>query len=85
MHTVLRTIWKIPRWLFIGLVRVYQLVISPHAPNTCRFQPTCSAYAIEAFQKYGAVKGFLLTIHRLGRCHPWGGHGYDPPRWEPND
>lgn len=82
MRTVLSTLWKLPRWLFIGLVRGYQLVISPHVPNACRYQPTCSAYAVEAFRRYGAVKGLILTVYRLGRCHPWGGHGHDPPRWD---
>ena len=81
MRTLLRTLIRIPRWILMGLVRGYQLMISPHFPSTCRYHPTCSRYALEAFQKYGAVKGLLLTIHRLGRCHPWGGHGYDPPRW----
>jgi uncharacterized protein len=65
----------------IALVRIYQLVLSPHIGSVCRFQPTCSSYSIAAFSRYGAVKGAILTIYRIGRCHPWGGHGYDPPRW----
>lgn len=65
----------------MGLVRGYQLLLSPHLGSACRFQPTCSAYAVQALQQYGAVKGTILTVHRLLRCHPWGGHGYDPPRW----
>ena len=65
----------------MGVVRSYQLLVSPHFPSTCRFQPTCSTYAMTAFREYGAVKGGILTVYRLGRCHPWGGHGYDPPRW----
>jgi len=73
-------IW-IPRLLLIGLVRAYQLLLSPHMGNTCRFHPTCSEYAIQAFRQYGVVRGLILTVYRLGRCHPWGGHGYDPPRW----
>lgn len=71
----------LPRRLFIGLLRGYQLVISPHTPPTCRFHPTCSTYSIEAFREYGVFKGLILTVYRLARCHPWGGHGYDPPRW----
>lgn len=72
---------RIPRLVFIALVKGYQLIISPHFPSTCRYSPTCSAYAIQALEKYGAIKGVVLAIHRIGRCHPWGGHGYDPPRW----
>jgi putative membrane protein insertion efficiency factor len=74
-------LWRLPRYLLIGLVRFYQLVLSPHFPATCRYTPSCSQYAIEAFEKYGAVRGMLLTFWRLVRCHPWGGQGYDPPRW----
>jgi putative membrane protein insertion efficiency factor len=64
--------------LFIGLVRFYQLAISPYFPPRCRYQPTCSAYSIEALQKHGALKGGWLALKRIGRCHPWGGTGYDP-------
>jgi len=60
------------------LVRFYQLCISPLIPPRCRYTPTCSQYAIEAIGKYGAIKGSYLTVKRLLRCHPWGGHGYDP-------
>mgnify|MGYP002760786111 CR=1 FL=1 len=81
MHTLIWTLLRIPRWILMGGVRAYQLIISPHFPSTCRYHPTCSAYALEAFREYGAIKGLVLTVHRLGRCHPWGGHGYDPPRW----
>ncbi|MCH2547512.1 MAG: membrane protein insertion efficiency factor YidD [Alphaproteobacteria bacterium] len=59
-------------------LRVYQLAISPWLPANCRFQPTCSQYAIDAFKEHGAVAGTLLTAKRLGRCHPWGGSGFDP-------
>ena len=62
----------------IALVRFYQICISPLKPATCRFTPTCSAYAIEALRKHGPIKGLYLTIKRLLRCHPWGGSGYDP-------
>ncbi len=78
---MLDALLKLPRLLLITLVRGYQLIISPHFPSSCRYTPTCSAYSIEALRKYGALKGFVLTVHRIGRCHPWGGHGYDPPRW----
>jgi putative membrane protein insertion efficiency factor len=63
---------------FVWLIRLYQAILSPFLPNACRFTPTCSQYGIDAFKKYGVFKGFLLTIKRIGRCHPWGGHGHDP-------
>ena len=66
------------RTVLLGLVRFYQLAISPLFPPRCRYVPTCSQYAIEAVQKYGAAKGGYLTAKRLCRCHPWGGSGYDP-------
>jgi len=81
MRRVFSFLARLPRLLLIGLVRVYQYVLSPHLGRTCRFHPTCSSYAIQAFRKYGALKGLVLSVHRLLRCHPWGGHGYDPPRW----
>ena len=66
------------KYLFIYLVRFYQLAISPLKPPTCRYTPTCSQYAIEALQKHGLLKGGWLAIKRIGSCHPWGGSGYDP-------
>ena len=66
------------RWLLLKLVRGYQLFRSPWLPVACRFQPTCSHYAIEALQRHGALKGTCLTVRRLLRCHPWGGQGDDP-------
>jgi len=66
------------KYIAIFLVRLYQAAISPWLPPSCRYTPTCSQYSVEAFQKYGFLKGFMLTIKRIGRCHPWGGHGYDP-------
>lgn len=59
-------------------VRFYRLVFSPWVGFNCRYQPTCSAYALEALEKHGAIKGSWLTLRRIGRCHPWGGDGYDP-------
>ncbi len=72
------TIKKILSFPFIVLVRFYQICISPLKPATCRFTPTCSAYAIEALRKYGPIKGIWLAAKRIIRCHPWGGSGYDP-------
>lgn len=59
-------------------VRFYRLVFSPWVGFNCRYQPTCSAYALEALEKHGGLKGSWLTLRRIGRCHPWGGDGYDP-------
>lgn len=56
----------------------YQRCISPFTPPSCRYTPTCSQYAKEAIVKHGPIKGLMLAIKRLLRCHPWGGHGYDP-------
>ena len=78
---MLEKLLSIPRLILIGLVRLYQLIISPHLGSSCRFTPTCSQYAIQALQKYGALKGFILATHRIVRCNPWGGHGHDPPLW----
>jgi putative membrane protein insertion efficiency factor len=63
---------------FIGLIKMYQLVISPLMGPSCRYTPTCSQYGIEALKKYGLIKGLWLTIKRVARCNPWGGHGHDP-------
>ncbi|WP_341902516.1 membrane protein insertion efficiency factor YidD [Fluviicola taffensis] len=59
-------------------VKIYQWVISPILPNSCRYDPTCSAYMIEALRIHGPIKGLWLGTRRISRCHPWGGHGYDP-------
>lgn len=64
--------------IIVGFVRFYQLVISPVFPSSCRYSPTCSRYMIEAVEEWGPLKGFWLGIKRISRCHPWGGHGYDP-------
>ena len=63
---------------FVVLIRFYQTCISPLTPAACRFTPTCSQYALEAFRRHGIFKGFYLAVKRILRCHPWGGHGYDP-------
>jgi putative membrane protein insertion efficiency factor len=63
---------------FIALIKIYQWIISPWFGQKCRFTPTCSHYALEALKKYGLLKGMWLAIKRISRCHPWGGHGYDP-------
>ena len=63
---------------FVFLVKIYQRIISPLFPPTCRYTPTCSEYAIQSLKKYGIIKGVYLSIKRIVNCHPWGGSGYDP-------
>ncbi len=63
---------------FIFLIKLYQWIISPWLGSQCRFTPTCSQYGIEALKKYGVIKGLWLTVKRIARCNPWGGHGHDP-------
>ncbi|MBO7217652.1 MAG: membrane protein insertion efficiency factor YidD [Clostridia bacterium] len=64
--------------LLIGIIRFYQKCISPSKIPCCRFQPTCSAYAIEAIKVHGAFKGFFLSVWRILRCNPFAKGGYDP-------
>ena len=71
-------IGRILAWPLMGLVWIYRTLISPLIGANCRFQPTCSEYAMEALKTHGGLRGGLLTIRRIGRCHPWGGSGYDP-------
>ncbi len=66
------------KYFLMALVRLYRSMLSPYLPPSCRYSPTCSAYALDALQKYGAWYGSWLTLKRLARCHPWGGHGHDP-------
>ena len=66
------------RWLLLGLVRLYRLAISPLLPPSCRFHPSCSAYAAEALARHGAARGSWLTARRLARCHPFCEGGIDP-------
>ncbi|MFM8433279.1 MAG: membrane protein insertion efficiency factor YidD [Bacteroidota bacterium] len=75
---MLRTFNNLLAKLFIGMIRFYQIAISPLFRSSCRYNPTCSHYGIQALRKHGPFKGLYLTIRRLMRCHPWGGHGYDP-------
>jgi hypothetical protein len=68
----------------IGLVRLYRLLVSPLLPaDTCKFHPSCSAYALEALRRYGPVRGTVLAGWRLLRCHPWSHGGVDHPAWPP--
>ncbi|NSL51056.1 membrane protein insertion efficiency factor YidD [Calidifontibacillus erzurumensis] len=66
------------RWLFIGIIRFYQKFISPLKPPTCRFYPSCSNYGLEAFKRFGVLKGSYLTVIRILKCHPFHPGGFDP-------
>ncbi len=65
------------------LVRGYQLVVSPLLPGACRYDPTCSEYALQSVTRFGALKGSWLALRRLASCNPWGGSGYDPVPGDP--
>ncbi len=75
---MLRLLGKGVVYFLILLVKIYQKIISPWFPSSCRYVPTCSVYTIEALEKYGPVKGGYLSVKRIASCHPWGGSGYDP-------
>lgn len=68
----------LPQRILLGLVRGYRLFLSPWLGSACRFEPTCSAYAMQAIQEYGATVGTYMTLHRLARCHPFCEGGHDP-------
>ena len=83
-----RTVGQLLAWPAIQLVRIYRYAISPWLGPNCRFQPTCSEYAIEALREHGLFRGGGLAIRRILSCHPWGGSGYDPvppPRRDDED
>lgn len=65
-------------YILTTLVQFYKKFISPLTPASCRYQPTCSSYMLEAIEIHGPVKGFWIGLKRIFRCHPWGGSGYDP-------
>jgi putative membrane protein insertion efficiency factor len=79
MKRIALEIWRLPRSLLVGLVRIYQWTLSPLIGRHCRFEPSCSAYFILAVQKYGALRGTLRGLARIARCHPFHPGGYDPP------
>jgi uncharacterized protein len=78
MHRLAAFLYFLPRRLLIGVVRAYRLLLSPWLGSACRFEPTCSAYALAALDRHGAAAGTLLTLGRLARCHPWCAGGHDP-------
>ncbi|MGK0365163.1 MAG: putative membrane protein insertion efficiency factor [Saprospiraceae bacterium] len=69
---------RIFQQIIILPIRFYQQIISPIIGPSCRYQPTCSHYMVQAIQEWGVLKGLWLGIKRIGRCHPWGSHGHDP-------
>jgi uncharacterized protein len=66
------------KFILIGLIKLYQRIVTPLKRPTCRFYPTCSEYSLQAVKKYGAIKGSWLSIKRILRCHPWNAGGFDP-------
>ena len=74
----MRIVRGLPKRMLLGLIRFYRAAISPHFPACCRYTPTCSQYALEAIQKYGALKGGILALRRILRCNPFHRGGYDP-------
>ncbi|MFV1961508.1 MAG: membrane protein insertion efficiency factor YidD [Acidimicrobiia bacterium] len=70
--------WLRPRYLVLGLIRIYQKLVSPGLGTNCRYQPTCSWYSAEAIERFGVLRGGWLGLRRIGRCHPLRPGGYDP-------
>lgn len=79
MIKIIQSIVRVPGWILIGMVRLYQIFLSPFLGANCRFTPSCSAYFIEAVKKYGVVRGSFKGAWRILRCNPWNPGGEDPP------
>jgi len=75
---MIKALGQLLAWPLLALVWLYRQTISPFLGNNCRYDPSCSAYAIAALRNHGAFRGSWLAAKRIGRCHPWGGSGYDP-------
>ena len=75
---MVRSLGRLLALPMLGLVWLYRLAISPWLGNNCRYEPSCSEYAMDALRIHGAFRGSWLAAERIGRCHPWGGSGYDP-------
>ncbi len=75
---MLKALGTLLAWPLLALVWLYRILISPWLGNNCRYEPTCSKFALEALREHGAFRGTWLAARRIGRCHPWGGSGYDP-------
>jgi putative membrane protein insertion efficiency factor len=78
LRSGVHTLSRLPQKILVTLVKAYRLLLSPALGSSCRFEPSCSAYSLQALQQLGAVKGSYLTLYRLARCHPWCNGGYDP-------
>ena len=78
MSRILTTVVRLPQKLLMGLVTAYRLLISPALGSNCRFEPSCSAYSLQALGQHGALAGSYLTLRRVARCHPWCDGGHDP-------
>ena len=78
MRRILITLAGLPQKVLMGLITAYRLLISPSLGSSCRFEPSCSAYSLQALGQHGAVTGSYLTLRRLVRCHPWCDGGHDP-------
>jgi putative membrane protein insertion efficiency factor len=70
--------WLLPRRWLMALIWTYQSTLGPALPRSCRYEPSCSRYAYQAIERHGSLRGSWLALKRLARCHPFGGHGYDP-------
>ena len=73
---MLKALGTLLAWPLLALVWLYRILISPWLGNNCRYEPTCSKFALEALREHGAFRGTWLAARRIGRCHPWGGSGY---------
>jgi uncharacterized protein len=78
MRHFLAVLYRLPQTALITLVKGYRLLLSPWLGSACRFEPSCSAYSLQALEHYGAAAGSYLTLRRLSRCHPWCEGGFDP-------
>lgn len=78
MKALALALWRLPQTLLIALVKGYRLLLSPWLGSACRFEPTCSAYSLQALRQHGALTGSYLTLRRLVRCQPWCEGGHDP-------
>lgn len=85
IHTmIMRYLNHVMSGVVLILIRVYQALVSPLFPGSCRYRPTCSEYSYRAIMKHGFIGGSILTLRRLLRCHPWGGSGFDPVPSDPD-
>ena len=79
---LIRSLW---RGIFLFPIKLYKIALSPLLPSRCAYRPTCSQYTAEAIQEWGVARGIWMGVKRIGRCHPWGGFGYDPVPRKPKN